>query len=178
MLLLLVPTLCIPVFAHPGRTDSNGGHTDHSTGEYHYHHGQPAHEHYDIDGDGITDCPYDFMETTATPKSSNSSSTNKQVSKDTQSDISPNESRSFSPLFLVYVGYCIIASLAGLIFLLISDHHERTARSSSAKKFSTLSVIFIWTSFPWSLILLIAAVTLYEAFVFVLSFLRYLAARK
>jgi hypothetical protein len=25
------------VFAHPGRTDSNGGHTDRSTGTYHYH---------------------------------------------------------------------------------------------------------------------------------------------
>lgn len=24
-------------FAHPGRTDSNGGHYDRSTGEYHYH---------------------------------------------------------------------------------------------------------------------------------------------
>lgn len=24
-------------YAHPGRTDANGGHYDHSTGEYHYH---------------------------------------------------------------------------------------------------------------------------------------------
>lgn len=46
--------------AHPGRTDSRGGHTDHSTGEYHYHHGHPAHDHTDLDGDGDLDCPYDF----------------------------------------------------------------------------------------------------------------------
>ena len=26
-------------FAHSGRTDSNGGHWDHSTGTYHYHDG-------------------------------------------------------------------------------------------------------------------------------------------
>lgn len=26
-------------FAHPGRTDNNGGHYDRSTGEYHYHDG-------------------------------------------------------------------------------------------------------------------------------------------
>ena len=32
-------------FAHSGGTDSNGGHTDSSTGEYHYHHGYPAHQH-------------------------------------------------------------------------------------------------------------------------------------
>lgn len=37
----------IPIWssAHSGRTDSNGGHYDHSTGEYHYHHGHPAHQH-------------------------------------------------------------------------------------------------------------------------------------
>ena len=52
--------LVAPVFAHPGRTDGKGGHTDHSTGEYHYHHGYSAHDHYDMDRDGIVDCPYDF----------------------------------------------------------------------------------------------------------------------
>ena len=31
--------------AHPGSTDGQGGHTDHSTGEYHFHHGYPAHQH-------------------------------------------------------------------------------------------------------------------------------------
>jgi hypothetical protein len=45
--------LCVNVYAHSGRTDGAGGHTNHSTGEYHYHHGQPAHQH----PDGI--CPYD-----------------------------------------------------------------------------------------------------------------------
>lgn len=54
----------IVVFAHPGRTDSNGGHYDRSTGEYHYHHGYPAHDHYDMDGDGDADCPYEFDDKT------------------------------------------------------------------------------------------------------------------
>ena len=52
--------LTLPILAHSGRTDSNGGHYDHSTGEYHYHHGYSAHKHYDIDGDGIKDCPKKF----------------------------------------------------------------------------------------------------------------------
>lgn len=39
--------------AHSGRTDSNGGHYDRSTGEYHYHHGYSAHQH----PNGI--CPYE-----------------------------------------------------------------------------------------------------------------------
>ena len=55
----------LAVNAHPGRTDGNGGHTNHSTGEYHYHHGYSAHDHYDMDGDGDLDCPYDFHDKTS-----------------------------------------------------------------------------------------------------------------
>lgn len=39
---------------HSGGTDGAGGHYDHSTGEYHYHHGKPAHQHYG------GKCPYDY----------------------------------------------------------------------------------------------------------------------
>lgn len=44
--------LFLPASAHSGGTDSNGGHYNHSTGEYHYHHGYPAHQHIN----GV--CPY------------------------------------------------------------------------------------------------------------------------
>lgn len=60
----LFSLLIVTVFAHPGKTDSKGGHTDTSTGEYHYHHGYSAHDHYDMDGDGVVDCPYDFDDKT------------------------------------------------------------------------------------------------------------------
>ena len=64
--------------AHAGKTDWQGGHTDRETGDYHYHHGYPAHDHYDMDGDGKADCPYDFDDKTnhsssTTGKSSGSS---------------------------------------------------------------------------------------------------------
>jgi hypothetical protein len=37
--------LCaLPALATPGGTDGNGGHTG-ATGEYHFHHGYPAHQH-------------------------------------------------------------------------------------------------------------------------------------
>lgn len=45
------------VYAHSGRTDSSGGHYDRSTGEYHYHHGHPAHQH----PNGV--CPYEQKDT-------------------------------------------------------------------------------------------------------------------
>lgn len=51
---LFLTLLCAGASAHSGRTDSSGGHYDNSTGEYHYHHGYPAHQHEN----GV--CPYDF----------------------------------------------------------------------------------------------------------------------
>lgn len=50
--------------AHSGKTDFNGGHYDQTFNEYHYHHGYPAHQHYDMDGDGVIDCLYGFNDNT------------------------------------------------------------------------------------------------------------------
>ena len=56
--LLLVALMAFTGSAHSGGTDAYGGHYDKSTGEYHYHHGYPAHKH--IGGE----CPYDFDDDT------------------------------------------------------------------------------------------------------------------
>lgn len=56
--LLSVFLLSAVASAHPGQTDGDGGHYDRSTGEYHYHHGYPAHQHTG----GL--CPYDFDDRT------------------------------------------------------------------------------------------------------------------
>lgn len=81
VLLFCVFLFTIVASAHSGKTDSNGGHTDSSTGKYHYHHGYPAHNHYDMDGDGDLDCPYEFDD-----KTNHGNSSNKGESK-------PNTSR-------------------------------------------------------------------------------------
>lgn len=39
---IILSILIFSSFAHPGRTDSNGGHYNHDTGEYHYHSGEYA----------------------------------------------------------------------------------------------------------------------------------------
>jgi hypothetical protein len=69
-ILSIVSSLIVISSAHSGRTDYKGGHYDRDTGKYHYHHGHSAHEHYDMDGDNIADCPYGF-EDNDTKKSSN-----------------------------------------------------------------------------------------------------------
>lgn len=63
-MLIVAYSLNISVFAHSGKTDGAGGHYDRDSGDYHYHHGYSAHEHYDMDGDGIKDCPYNFDDKT------------------------------------------------------------------------------------------------------------------
>lgn len=55
---ILLLSCCTAAYAHPGATDANGGHYDHSTGEYHYHHGYPAHQHPD------GRCPYNYDDRT------------------------------------------------------------------------------------------------------------------
>ena len=62
--------LSTTVFAHPGRTDSSGGHYDRETGEYHYHHGFEAHQH--VNGE----CPFDFVDKTG---QNSGNSTNKSL---------------------------------------------------------------------------------------------------
>lgn len=62
--LCLFLALAVCAYAHPGNTDSKGGHYNRTTGEYHYHHGNPAHQHVN----GF--CPYATVTPTprATPK--------------------------------------------------------------------------------------------------------------
>ncbi len=63
-LLFLLPS----AVAHPGKTDAAGGHWNHSTGEYHYHHGYPEHQHID----GV--CPYAYDDKTGESSGTSSSS--------------------------------------------------------------------------------------------------------
>lgn len=70
LVLLLLILFVVPVIAHPGRTDSNGGHYNRSTGEYHYHHGYSAHQHPN------GECPYNFKDKTNSDSSSNKSNDN------------------------------------------------------------------------------------------------------
>ena len=76
---LLTILISVTAFAHSGGTDGAGGHYNRSTGEYHYHHGKPAHQHIN----GV--CPYNYNNKTNHSKSTvknnyNNSSTKKNKS--------------------------------------------------------------------------------------------------
>ena len=93
LILALLLTLCTTAIAHPGRTDDRGGHYDHDTGQYHYHHGYEAHQHTG----GV--CPYDFDDKTGensgSPSSGTASAGNSDLAPDPESKPErPNDSES------------------------------------------------------------------------------------
>lgn len=77
--IVLLLSLPLVVFAHSGRTDSSGGHYDRSTGEYHYHHGYPAHQHTN----GY--CPYNFDDNTDHGEGKSPEDNHKDVASPTKS---------------------------------------------------------------------------------------------
>ena len=136
----------VSVSAHPGDTDSNGGHTNSFTGEYHYHHGQEAHDHYDIDGDGIADCPYNFADKSpALPQY--------PLPERTRTIEPSNTSASKSVLlswpFLLYGGYCLLISAIILPIYFISDSKESRGNPGC------LFYIAFYTASPFALPLLV-----------------------
>ena len=91
------------VTAHSGRTDSSGGHYNRSTGEYHYHHGHPAHDHEN----GI--CPYKSNSKTNSSSSTTTSTTNQKEEKITIGKV-------FSYIFLfVFIGIPYILAIIAVV---------------------------------------------------------------
>lgn len=117
LFIILVFALSLPASAHAGRTDSRGGHTDRSTGEYHYHHGYEAHLH--INGE----CPYNFID--KTDHSSGSSSGTPSASSPFASSATPisnapaKEKLDEDVVFhLAFGGYTILGIVVMLVLFL------------------------------------------------------------
>ena len=109
ILITLLLFLSATASAHPGRTDESGGHFVSDTGEYHYHHGYEAHQHSDIDGDGVLDCPYDFDDKTDSGSSGVSSgeyshvlTVKPDVSEETTEESSDGDNKQGSPTRVVF----------------------------------------------------------------------------
>ena len=95
------------VCAHSGKTDSNGGHFDRSTGEYHYHHGYSAHQHTN------GKCPYDFDDKTGENSGSSKTSTS------TTSDLIALSSSKYKNLAKERLIYIVVLSVVLSVVLLI-----------------------------------------------------------
>lgn len=148
--LLILPSVISVVYAHPGKTDSNGGHVDHSTGEYHYHHGYSAHSHYDMDGDSVIDCPYDFYDLTDHSSGTSSSGANgpseyKSQGNSYSYNYTPKESSKVSsskvvtkevPYFPLWAKWTVIISVFVSVCLIFANHSKNkqiTALNNDSK---------------------------------------------
>lgn len=106
-----------PAFAHPGGTDSSGGHHVTATGEYHFHHGYSAHQHTG------GQCPYDFDDQTGISSGSGSSTlSNNYYSSNASSHSDKNPAYAFflkhpflSLFFAFILGYAIKNGIASAI---------------------------------------------------------------
>ncbi len=88
--------LCVVVaYAHPGRTDSNGGHYNRSTGEYHYHHGYPAHQHTG----GV--CPYDHDDRTGWNSGTSGGSSASNVTRTEPQNADTDHGFQISPALVI-----------------------------------------------------------------------------
>ena len=100
LLAIIAITSLFPIYAHPGKTDSNGGHYDRSTGEYHYHHGYPAHQHPG------GKCPYNYDDKTG----ANSGSSAGSKTTSTQSKNKRQYNKVGAIILFVSLGIALIAA--------------------------------------------------------------------
>lgn len=124
LIAVLLLLLTVPAYAHPGKTDANGGHYNRSTGEYHYHHGYPEHQH----PGGI--CPYAYDDRTgySSGASSGFSSDNEPyVFPRLNSEASPAKDGSSRKTISPVAGLAITFSPVALYILaaLIYDKHRK-----------------------------------------------------
>lgn len=108
--LVICLSLAVIASAHSGKTDDYGGHIDNSNGEYHYHHGYPAHQHRDMDGNGSLDCPYLFKDKTE--------SSSDKIEHPTDKPESPKEATKAKKIkdYLIPIICCLL--LLGIIWVI------------------------------------------------------------
>jgi hypothetical protein len=121
IIFLLVLAVSISAYAHSGKTDSSGGHRDSDTGEYHYHHGYPAHDHYDMDGDGIKDCPYNFNDKTDHSPGNNSGSSGISQNKNPSSN-NDQPKDTFGDVVIEFFEFCFMFALCCVPIFLFSRY--------------------------------------------------------
>ena len=108
LLCAVLPVLfMIQSSAHSGGTDANGWHYE--RGEYHYHHGYPAHQHVDVE------CPYDFVVIAA--KNSNGDIAPREAAQANVSGITDTEAFAYTVMGIS------ISGAASAVFLIHSSFY-------------------------------------------------------
>lgn len=128
-LLITILLLQVVALAHPGNTDASGGHYNRSTGEYHFHHGYPAHQHIN------DECPYNFDDQTGINSGTLSSSKAKPStgSEDYSSPAESNSTTNSSSPFWISKPFQIATAFLCL-FILKKQIDSTRKRKEEARK--------------------------------------------
>lgn len=110
--IFLALLLIIPAYAHGGRTDSQGGHYDRSTGEYHFHHGYPAHQH--VNGT----CPYNFDDKTGENSGTSSGGSSVTNSGGSSKPVHSSAATDGSPGLSIPIPAIVVGGFIGFYVLL------------------------------------------------------------
>ena len=135
MLSVIIALAVVPAYAHSGGTDGKGGHFDRSTGEYHYHHGYPAHNH----PNGV--CPYEEKNENTKPVTTSKPKSSETVKTTTVNKANNKvESRLSSDTVFAILGTGFIGLLVVLfIILTIADSKGREVMKTENELQSTNS---------------------------------------
>lgn len=123
--ILAIALFTVPSFAHSGRTDEFGGHYDRSTGEYHYHHGYPAHQHEN----GV--CPYDFDDQT---NHGNSGTSGSSTSRKSVTTVKQEEKPKTDPITKVCIVTAVVVVLGSIVVILVLRHRKRVKAERIARQ--------------------------------------------
>lgn len=136
LLTVILALAIVPAYAHSGRTDGKGGHYNRSTGEYHYHHGYPAHSHTN----GI--CPYENKDAETTKANVYTTKSSYSVSNTSPKSSSPKITTEWVwswKVFGKWIGFFLIAFLV-VMFIVLTILDIRS--DSCAKKSLSVSSVF------------------------------------
>lgn len=127
--IIVLCTVLLPLsaIAHSGRTDSDGGHYDSSTGEYHYHHGYSAHQH----PGGV--CPY---ERDSTP---NKGSVSNSALLSTSSDKNDEN----VDVYDIY-GFIMVSLGFGILYFLLALFVFSKIKTERAYKIAGWIIFILW----------------------------------
>lgn len=158
LLILLTLIFAFNANAHPGRTDSDGGHYDRSTGEYHYHHGRPAHDHPNgkcpYDDEDIYEYNFSYTETTADSPQWDDA-IYEESSSYTETTAAPIQTANSSqwekvsyflyPILVSILACIVIVSFYILLFILAYKIREKVGPciKKNAGKYMALVFIFV-----------------------------------
>ncbi len=132
---VLMSTLSIKLLCHPGRTDANGGHWNHKTGEYHFHTGEYAGE--ESSSDITKEYEYEPFTPPYTPPTNNPYRQNKETITSKEKD---TDNKTSNNVLLYILGVAIFIEVVPGLYDYIRTRINKTKNPDNRDKLEAETV--------------------------------------